>query len=53
MIDFEKILQELRDERERLERAIQVLQELARGKKRRGRPPKWPKEVQKKGDAKS
>ncbi len=53
MAHFEKVLKELRDERERLERAIQVLEELARGTKRRGRPPKWTKGAQKKGDSKS
>ena len=53
MIDLEKILRELRDERERLERAIQVMEEMASGTKRRGRPPKWRKKAEERGDAES
>jgi hypothetical protein len=41
-MDINKMLDELRAERERLEQAIIVLERLARGSgKRRGRPPEW------------
>ncbi len=41
-MDVAKILEELRQERERIETAILSLERLARGQgKRRGRPPAW------------
>ena len=41
-MDINKMLDELRAEREQVEQAILVLERLARGQgKRRGRPPKW------------
>ncbi len=40
-MDLIKLLSELRSEREHIARAILVLENLARGGKRRGRPPKW------------
>lgn len=45
-MDVNKILQELRQEREQIEDAIISLERLARGRgKRRGRPPNWMKEA--------
>ena len=50
MMDVNKILVELRQEREQLEEAIMVLERLARGRgKRRGRPPAWLSEVKRRG----
>ncbi|MEJ7605021.1 MAG: hypothetical protein WKF37_01855 [Bryobacteraceae bacterium] len=41
-MDVNKMLAELRQEREQIEEAIIVLERLARGRgKRRGRPPLW------------
>jgi hypothetical protein len=40
-MDVEKILAEMRQEREQLEEAIANLERLARPVKRRGRPPAW------------
>jgi hypothetical protein len=40
-VDVQKILSELRQEREQVEEAILSLERLGAGGKRRGRPPKW------------
>jgi len=40
-MDVIKMLAELRQERTQIEEAIGVLQRLARGKWKRGRPPAW------------
>jgi len=41
-MDVNKMLTELRQEREQIEEAIIILERLARGRgKRRGRPPLW------------
>jgi hypothetical protein len=40
-MDVAKILAELRLEREQIEEAMLSLERLARGRGRRGRPPKW------------
>ena len=46
-MDVNKILGELRHEREQIEDAIISLERLARGRgKRRGRPPAWMKDAQ-------
>ena len=46
-MDVNKILGELRHEREQIEDAIISLERLARGRgKRRGRPPSWMKDAQ-------
>ena len=46
-MDVQKILSELRQERDHVELAIASLERLARGHgKRRGRPPKWLKEAE-------
>ena len=46
-MDVNKILTELRQEREQIEDAIISLERLARGRgKRRGRPPAWMKEAE-------
>ena len=37
---YSEMLSALRDERDRIEDAIRALEQLARGQKRRGRPPK-------------
>jgi hypothetical protein len=48
-MDVTKILTELRQEREQLEEAIMSLERLARGRgRRRGRPPAWMSELDKK-----
>ena len=45
-MDVNKILNELRQERDLLQHAIDTLERLARGQgKRRGRPPAWLKET--------
>ena len=45
-LDIDKMLAELRTEREQLEEAILTLERLARGRgRRRGRPPAWLKEA--------
>ncbi len=47
-MDVNKMLQELREEREQIEEAILSLERLARGRgKRRGRPPTWLAEMKK------
>jgi hypothetical protein len=49
-MDITKMLAELRNEREQVERAIMVLERIARGQgKRRGRPPAWMSQVKKRG----
>jgi hypothetical protein len=49
-MDINKMLDELRAERDQVEQAILVLERLARGQgKRRGRPPKWMTEVKRRG----
>lgn len=46
-MDVNKILTDLRQEREQIEDAIISLERLARGRgKRRGRPPAWMKEAE-------
>ena len=48
-MDVTKILTELRQEREQIEEAIMSLERLARGRgRRRGRPPSWMSELDKK-----
>jgi len=48
-MDVSKILTELRQEREQIEEAIMSLERLARGRgRRRGRPPAWMTEMDKK-----
>lgn len=45
-MDVDKMLAELRLEREQIEEAILTLERLARGRgRRRGRPPAWLKDV--------
>jgi hypothetical protein len=49
-MDLDKMLAELRAEREQIEESIIVLERLARGQgKRRGRPPKWMTQVKRRG----
>jgi hypothetical protein len=49
-MDINKMLAELRNERESIEQAIIVLQRIAAGRgKRRGRPPAWMSSVKKRG----
>ncbi|MBL8214426.1 MAG: hypothetical protein JNK87_27135 [Bryobacterales bacterium] len=49
-MDVNKMLAELRAEREQIEEAILSLERLARGRgKRRGRPPSWLTEMRKVG----
>ena len=46
-MDVNKILEELRTERDQLGDAILALERIARGRgKRRGRPPKWMAEAE-------
>ncbi|HXE13814.1 MAG TPA: hypothetical protein VN633_16930 [Bryobacteraceae bacterium] len=46
-MDVDKMLAELRTEREQIEEAILTLERLARGRgRRRGRPPAWLKDAQ-------
>ena len=40
-MDITKMIVELRSEREMIERALMALERIARGARRRGRPPKW------------
>jgi hypothetical protein len=48
-MDVTKILTELRQEREQIEESILSLERLARGRgRRRGRPPSWMAELDKK-----
>jgi hypothetical protein len=49
-MDINKMLAELRAEREQVEQAIMVLERMARGQgKRPGRPPAWMSQVKKRG----
>jgi hypothetical protein len=49
-MDINKMLAELRAERENIEQTIIVLEQIGRGQgKRRGRPPKWMTEVKRRG----
>jgi hypothetical protein len=49
-MDLNKMLAELRAEREQVEQTIMALEHLARGQgKRRGRPPKWMTEAKRMG----
>jgi hypothetical protein len=49
-MDINKMLEELRTEREQVEEAIMVLERLARGQgRRRGRPPAWMTTVKRRG----
>ncbi len=49
-MDVNKMLTELRAEREQIEEAILSLERLARGRgKRRGRPPAWLSEMRRTG----
>ena len=53
-MDINKILTDLRQEREQIEDAIVSLERLARGRgKRRGRPPAWMKEAQDRHETRS
>ena len=49
-MDINKMLAELRVEREQLEEAIMTLERLARGRgRRRGRPPAWMAQIKRRG----
>jgi hypothetical protein len=49
-VDINRMLNDLRTEREQLSEAILVLERLSLGEgKRRGRPPKWMTEVKRRG----
>ena len=49
-MDINKMLAELRQEREQIEEAIMTLERLARGRgRRRGRPPAWMTQIKKRG----
>jgi len=49
-MDINKMLAELRQEREQIEEAIMTLERLARGRgRRRGRPPSWMTEIKRRG----
>jgi hypothetical protein len=49
-MDINKMLAELRQEREQIEEAIMTLERLARGRgRRRGRPPAWMAQIKKRG----
>lgn len=49
-MDINKMLADLRTEREQIEEAIMTLERLARGRgKRRGRPPAWMSEMKRRG----
>lgn len=49
-MDINKMLADLRLEREQIEEAIMTLERLARGRsKRRGRPPAWMSQVKRRG----
>jgi hypothetical protein len=49
-MDINKMLADLRTEREQIEEAIVVLERLARGQgRRRGRPPAWMTTIKKRG----
>jgi hypothetical protein len=49
-MDIDRMLKELRSEREGVEQAILVLERMALGRgKRRGRPPAWMKTIKRRG----
>jgi hypothetical protein len=49
-MDINKMLAELRLEREQVEEAIMTLERLARGRgRRRGRPPAWMSQIKRRG----
>jgi hypothetical protein len=49
-MDINKMLAELRNEREQIEEAIMTLERLARGRgRRRGRPPAWMSMIKRRG----
>ncbi len=49
-MDINKMLAELRVERESIEEAIMTLERLARGRgRRRGRPPAWMSKIKRRG----
>jgi DNA invertase Pin-like site-specific DNA recombinase len=49
-MDINKMLAELRMERESIEEAIMTLERLARGRgRRRGRPPAWMSKIKRRG----
>jgi hypothetical protein len=49
-MDINKMLAELRLEREAIEEAIMTLERLARGRgRRRGRPPAWMSQIKRRG----
>jgi hypothetical protein len=49
-MDINKMLNDLRMEREQISEAIMVMERLSLGQgKRRGRPPKWMTEVKRRG----
>jgi hypothetical protein len=49
-MDINKMLADLRSEREQIEEAIMTLERLARGRgKRRGRPPAWMSQIKRRG----
>lgn len=49
-MDVNKMLAELRLEREQIEEAIMTLERLARGRgRRRGRPPAWMSQMKRRG----
>jgi hypothetical protein len=49
-MDINKMLEELRAEREQVERAILVLERIAVGRgRRRGRPPAWMSQIKRRG----
>ena len=49
-MDINKMLAELRLEREHIEEAIMTLERLARGRgRRRGRPPAWMSQIKRRG----
>jgi hypothetical protein len=53
-MDVNKILSDLRQEREQIEDAIISLERLARGRgKRRGRPPAWMKDAEDRHETRS
>jgi hypothetical protein len=49
-MDINKMLADLRSEREQIEEAIMTLERLARGRgRRRGRPPAWMSTIKRRG----
>jgi DNA invertase Pin-like site-specific DNA recombinase len=49
-MDINKMLAELRLEREQIEEAIMTMERLARGRgRRRGRPPSWMSQIKRRG----